>query len=159
MTTDQRGFERPELSGGNCDSGAYEVQSPVLAPIGGKSGAAGQLLSFTVSASDLDPGDTLVFSATNLPPGATFNSSTRTFSWTPGAAQVGNYPNVHFNVTDGFFSDAEDIAIAVTTPPPPGTGLGTGPGQTTPPPAKKKCKKHKKRSAAAAKKCKKKKQK
>ena len=156
VTTDQRGFARPEVSGGNCDSGAYEVQSPVLTSIGGKSVAAGQLLSFTVSAADLDPADTLVFSATNLPPGATFDPGTRTFAWTPGAAQVGNYPNVHFSVTDGFSSDAEDIGIAVTTPPPPAATTGSA---APAPPAKKKCKKHKKSSAAAAKKCKKKKKK
>ena len=80
-----------------------------------------------MSASDLDPGDTLVFSATNLPPGAMFNPGTRTFSWTPGAAQVGNYPNVHFSVTDGFSSDAEDIGIAVTTPPPTGASPAPAP--------------------------------
>ena len=100
MTTDQRGFARPEVSGGNCDSGAYEVQSPVLTPIGGKSVAAGQLLSFTVSAADLDPADTLVFSATNLPPWATFDPSNGRIIGTPAASDVGSYESVTITVAD-----------------------------------------------------------
>ena len=155
VTTDQRGFARPEVSGGNCDSGAYEVQPPVLTAIGDKTVQAGQLLTFTTPASDLDPGDTLTYSASNLPAGASFNPGTQTFSWTPTAAQVGTFPNVHFDVSDGFSSDAEDISITVTAAPPT-TSTGLGPTSPTPQATKKKCKK-KKHRAAAAKKCKKRK--
>ena len=42
----------------------------------------------------------MTFSADNLPPGAIFNSSTATFSWTPNYDQAGNYENVEFTVTD-----------------------------------------------------------
>jgi hypothetical protein len=85
-------------------------QAPVLNSIGNKSVNEGSLLSFTISATDAD-GDTLTYSASNLPSGAAFNTSTRTFSWTPNYAQAGSYPNVHFQVSDGSLTDSEDISI------------------------------------------------
>jgi hypothetical protein len=83
-------------------------QPPALGYIGDKMVEVGQLLQFTISASDPD-GDSLTYSASNLPPGATFESGTRVFSWT--SAQEGTYSNVHFEVTDGEFSDSENITI------------------------------------------------
>ena len=80
------------LSGGN--------QPPVLASIGNKSVNEGQALTFTVSATDPD-GDSLTYSASSLPSGATFTPATRTFAWTPASGQAGSYPNVHFQVSDG----------------------------------------------------------
>lgn len=91
---------------------------PVLDPIGDKTVSEGTLLEFTVSASDPD-GDPLTYSASNLPSGATFDTNTRVFSWTPTAGQAGVYPGVHFEVTDGDLTDSEDITITVTAPPPP----------------------------------------
>jgi len=94
-------------------------RSPILNAIGNKSVNEGQTLSFTVSGSDPD-GDSLTYSASNLPQGASFNAGTRTFSWTPTYQQAGTYPNVHFAVTDGSLSDSEDITITVnnvTGPP------------------------------------------
>jgi thermitase len=85
---------------------------PVLAPIGNKQVNEGVLLTFNISASDPD-GDNLTYSASNLPQGATFNPTTKTFSWTPNYQQAGVYPNVHFEVTDGALSDSEDITITV----------------------------------------------
>ena len=98
---------------------------PVLNPIGPKTVSEGDLLQFTVTASDPDiPTQTLIYSASNLPPGATFNPTTRVFSWTPSSGQAGVYPNVHFVVSDGYLTDSEDITITVTTekPPPPPVG-------------------------------------
>ena len=83
---------------------------PVLNAIGNKNVNEGATLAFTLSASDAD-GDTLTYSASNLPVGATFNSTTRTFSWTPGYSQAGVYANVHFQVSDGKMTDYEDITI------------------------------------------------
>jgi hypothetical protein len=85
-------------------------QPPVLNAIGDKSVDEGELLTFTISATDPD-GDSLTYSASNLPSGATFNSSTRTFSWTPDEAQT--YPNIHFEVSDGELTDSENITITV----------------------------------------------
>lgn len=88
-------------------------QAPVLNAIGNKTTAEGQQLSFAVSATDAD-GDTLTYSASNLPTGASFNAATHTFSWTPGFTQAGIYPGVHFEVTDGLDSATEEIQITVT---------------------------------------------
>ena len=73
---------------------------------------AGKTLTFSLLATDPD-NNLLVYSASNLPPGATFDPQTRTFSWTPGAAQVGVYPGIHFEVSDGELTDFEDITITV----------------------------------------------
>jgi hypothetical protein len=87
-------------------------QLPVLGPIGNKTVTEGQTLSFTISATDAD-GDPLVYSASNLPPGASFSPATQTFAWTPGFGQAGVYPGVHFEVTDNADTDSEDIQITV----------------------------------------------
>ena len=85
---------------------------PVLDPIGNKSVNENTLLTFTVNATDPD-GDNLTYSASNLPQGASFNTATRTFSWTPAYNQAGIYNNVHFEVSDGTATDSEDITITV----------------------------------------------
>ena len=93
---------------------------PILGSIGDKTVQAGTLLQFTVTASDPDlPAQTLTYSASNLPSGATFNPSTHVFSWTPTSGQAGVYSGVHFAVTDGALTDSEDITITVLAPPVP----------------------------------------
>ncbi|MFC2004924.1 putative Ig domain-containing protein [Chloroflexota bacterium] len=107
-----------------------QMQPPVLEAVGDQSVDEGQLLQFTIAASDAD-GDPLSYSASNLPAGASFNSTSRNFSWTPGFSQAGNYPDVHFEVTDGTLTDSENITISVrdvSTPPPPPTSGGGGGG-------------------------------
>jgi len=99
--------------------------APVLAPIGAKTVSEGALLQFTVTASDSDiPAQTLTYSASSLPLGATFNPGTHVFSWTPASGQAGVYYNLHFEVSDGDLKDSEDITITVTSgaPPPPAVG-------------------------------------
>lgn len=87
-------------------------QPPVLAAIGNKSVNAGSPLTFTVSATDPES-DALTFSATALPGGATFNASSRTFTWTPSASQGPANYSVTFGVSDGISQDSETIQIAV----------------------------------------------
>ena len=87
-------------------------QPPQLNLIGEKSVDEGQLLTFTILATDPD-GDPLSYSASNLPSGAAFDAETGTFSWTPRNDQAGTYSNVHFEVSDGEFTDAEDVTITV----------------------------------------------
>lgn len=84
--------------------------APVLSPIGTQTGEEGELLTFTISASDVD-NDPLTYTASNLPPGASFSG--QVFSWTPTAIQAGTYPGVRFTVSDGQASDAEDIALTI----------------------------------------------
>jgi hypothetical protein len=86
---------------------------PVLNFIGNRNINRDTLLSFTISATDPN-GDVLNYLVTNLPSGATFNTSTRIFSWTPSLNQVGTYTNVRFQVSDGKLIDFEDITIVVT---------------------------------------------
>lgn len=90
-------------------------RAPTLSLIGDKTVNEGQLLQFSLSATDPD-GNNLTYSATNLPPGATFDSQTHMFSWTPTFDQAGNYPNVEFTVTDDgspMMLAFEDITITV----------------------------------------------
>jgi len=87
---------------------------PVLNTIGSKSGQEGQILEFTVTASDPD-GDDLTYSAGNLPTGAAFDGATQTFTWAPDYGASGNY-SVTFTVTDDgtpIKSDSEEVTITV----------------------------------------------
>ena len=101
-------FEEWGSSGGNVN------HAPVLNPIGNKTVTAGNLLQFTISGSDPD-GDTLTYSASNLPSGASFNASTKTFTWTPLESDTGVYPNCYFQVSDGSLTDSENITITVVS--------------------------------------------
>lgn len=85
---------------------------PVLLGIGDKKIVEGQALTFTLSATD-NESDTLTYSASNLPAGATFNPTTKTFSWMPDFTRSGIYQNVHFEVSDGTLKDFENITITV----------------------------------------------
>jgi len=76
-----------------------DVNRPPDLTVDNKSVSEGALLSFTVSATDPD-GDALTYAAANLPAGASFSSSSRTFTWTPGTDQEGNY-SVLFTANDG----------------------------------------------------------
>lgn len=102
---------------------------PVLAPIGDQTVLEGETLSFTLSATDENEGETLTFSAANLPPGALFDPVTATFTWTPWYDQVGVYSGIEFTVTDDgtpIELDAEVISITVgnTNRPPVFSSVG-----------------------------------
>ena len=110
------GLPRTDATNTVPDLGAYEYRSgtptnwaPVLETPGSRTVAINGQLSFPVTATDMD-GDTLTYSATGLPSGATFSG--QTFSWTPTSDQVGTY-QVAFAVTDGQFSDSETVTITV----------------------------------------------
>jgi len=85
--------------------------APVLALIGAKSVDEEIALTFTASASDAD-GDSLAYSASNLPTGASFNTATHVFTWTPADGQAGTYV-VTFDVTDSYLTDSESVTITV----------------------------------------------
>ncbi len=97
---------------------------PVLGSIGSRSIDEWQNLAFRVSATDPDIDNVLTYSATILPIGATFNSATGAFSWTPNGTQAGPY-QVTFTVTDGHGGeDSETVTITVAdvTNQPPACG-------------------------------------
>jgi len=84
-------------------------RTPVLATIGNQSVWADDPLTFTIDATDPD-GDTVTYSAANLPSGATF--ATQTFDWTPSQGQMGSY-DVTFLASDGQLQDSEIVTITV----------------------------------------------
>ena len=86
--------------------------APILDPINNKMVNEGELLQFTVTASDPD-GDDLTYSAINLPLGATFDPETQVFRWTPYWESSGEYKNIVFRVSDGEDYDEEIIIIGV----------------------------------------------
>jgi len=87
-------------------------RAPILGSIGSRSVDEGSTLTFTISAVDPD-GDTLTYSAKNLPDDAVFDPATHTFSWMPDYDQSGSYPDVRFTVSDGELADQENITITV----------------------------------------------
>lgn len=69
-------------------------KAPVVSVPGSQSVMTGQTLSFTVSGSDPNAGQTLVFKASGLPSGATFSQTSPTqaqFNWTPTGTQTQTY--------------------------------------------------------------------
>ena len=105
--------------GGNTDSEDITITvinvnyAPVLSAIGNKTVAEGETLEYTLTATDIN-GDTLTYSATNLPTGASFDTSTHTFSWVPTYDQAGTYLNILFQVSDGSLTDSEEMTITVS---------------------------------------------
>jgi len=96
---------------------------------------AGNLLIFSVSATDPDADDTITLSATDLPPGASFDPDLGSFVWTPSNDQgPGVYRVTFIAVEPGVqgFSDTKTVTITVSQPAsssgqPTGAG-GLGPG-------------------------------
>ncbi len=79
-------------------------------------------------ASALDP-TTPVFSESNLPPGASFDSGTGIFSWRPFGDQAGEYSGTVFTATASNGSINETVDFSVTERVPSATGrvvLGDG---------------------------------
>ncbi|WP_232222017.1 putative Ig domain-containing protein [Methanococcoides burtonii] len=89
--------------------------APVLNSIGDKTVDEENALTFVTSASDAD-GDSLTYSATGLPVGASFDTASGAFSWTPSEGQEGTYA-IAFEVSDSYLTDSETISIAVKSHP------------------------------------------
>jgi len=95
--------------------GGAENNAPVLDPIGLQRVTEGELLEFTVTATDPNRHN-LTFSASNLPSGAMFDSETSVFSWATQLGDAGNYVGTQFRVTDDGeppMADSETILIVV----------------------------------------------
>ncbi len=91
-------------------------QPLILDEIGDKNVDEGVQLSFTVTASGLNPFLPLYLTVSDLPRGATFidnKDGTGTFDWTPDYSQAGTYPGVHFEAKNNDASKSEDITITV----------------------------------------------
>ena len=113
---------------GGSDSEVIEVTvaevnvAPMLASIGDKSVNELDELTFTATATDDDTigetADTLAFSLTGtVPTGATINSNTGAFSWTPSESQDGSN-TITIQVRDGVgATDSESITVTVAEVP------------------------------------------
>lgn len=92
-------------------------RAPVMAAIGNKTVAEGQLLEFTVSATDPD-GTVPSISAQGVPSGAQFvnhGNGSGTFTWTPGYDAAASSPyTVTFVASDGLLTDSKSSTITVT---------------------------------------------
>ena len=88
---------------------------PVLEPVPPQTIPEGQLLTFKLNGHDPDKEDqnALSYAAYHLPPGATFNPQTATFSWKPTYDQSGVYKNILFVFTAGALSDSITVDITV----------------------------------------------
>ena len=92
----------------------------------------GQSYSFTPAASD-SYNRSLVFAISNLPPWASFNTSSGQLSGTPSAGSVGTYPNIVIAVSDGLKTATlaafavQVLAVPASAPQPPPTISGTPP--------------------------------
>lgn len=107
-------------------------QPPVWEYMPNKAVFTNQLLQFTVYAGDID-GDTIIYSAFNLPSGAVFNPQTRMFSWTPTSGQTGTY-TVVFRAYDGVNTIDNNVQIIVTSPNPVPSYSPPAPPAPVPPP-------------------------
>ncbi|MCX5825094.1 MAG: putative Ig domain-containing protein [Deltaproteobacteria bacterium] len=93
---------------------------PVFTPVGSIQAIEGQLVQFTVQATDPD-GDSISYCTEQLPPGASFDSATRIFSWTPDFTQAGTYTIVFFASDNGSpesKTGRTEVVISVSVPPP-----------------------------------------
>jgi Ca2+-binding RTX toxin-like protein len=87
---------------------------PVLNPIGDQSVEELSDLTFTATATDADlPADTLTFYLMAAPAGASIDSESGEFTWTPTEAQGPGEYTFGVIVSDGLMSDDETITVTV----------------------------------------------
>jgi hypothetical protein len=94
---------------------------PALASIANKFVTLGQTLSFTANATDAEaPPQTLSFSLTTFPAGASINTGSGLFTWTPAPGQSPSTNAVTVRVADNgspSLSDSKSFTIFVVSPP------------------------------------------
>ena len=88
--------------------------TPVLAVIPPQTVNEGNLLTFTASATDADlPANTLTYSLVGAPVGASINSVTGVFTWTPAAVQGQGSFNFTVRVSDGTLTHDQPVSVTV----------------------------------------------
>jgi hypothetical protein len=95
-------------------------QAPNMLPVSDKFVILGETLSFTINASDPDAGQTLTFSGTGLPIGASVGSSSGLFQWTPASNQAPSTNSVSVTATDNDtppLSASRNFTIYISLPP------------------------------------------
>ncbi len=91
--------------GGSGDGGTPVNTAPTISGTPSINVTAGTTYSFTPTANDVD-GDNLIFSITNTPSWASFNTSTGTLSGTPSSGDEGSFSGITITVSDGTASDS-----------------------------------------------------
>jgi len=99
---------------------------PALALPGNQTVNSGSWINFTVTATSSNPARTVALSASQIPVGAIFDSSTGVFSWRPGASQTGHYTIDFIATDDGTppMSSTSPMGIQVNQVAPGGSGGG-----------------------------------
>jgi PKD repeat protein len=102
---------------------------PTLTVQGDQTIVVGQQLTFIVNATDPDPQDLVIVVARGLPSGATFDSDTHRFNWTPKANQLGTFGVMIVAADNGSppMSSAQPVTIHVE---PAATNGGSGSGSS-----------------------------
>jgi Ca2+-binding RTX toxin-like protein len=104
----------------------------VAAPIADQNARDAVAFSFTVPAgtfADVDTGDTLTYAAGPLPAWLSFDAATRTFTGTPGSANIG-VTSVEVRATDGAGATVSDVFNIAVAPAPDRTITGTAGNDT-----------------------------
>jgi len=99
---------------------------PALALPSNKTATSESWINFTVTATSSDPTRIVTLSTSQLPLGATFDSSSGVFSWKPSASQTGYY-TITFIATDDStppMSGTSPMGIQVNQAAPGGSGGG-----------------------------------
>lgn len=99
----------PDIGAFESDSGSTQNHTPVFDTLDDVSTSEGTPVQFAVSATDAD-GDTISYSATNLPTGATFSGNQ--FHWIPASGQAGTY-SVNFYAADQSSQTSTQLTITV----------------------------------------------
>jgi hypothetical protein len=86
---------------------------PEFAPVGPQEVSEGELLEFTVAATDPD-NDAIVYSTGDLPEGAVFDPNTRIFSWQPDHTMEGVYTVVFYATDDGIPNLIGQLEVLIT---------------------------------------------
>lgn len=104
----------------NIVGGGGENRQPQISPIGDKYVIRGQTLQFNVTATDPDAGQTLTYSLTGQPLGATIGSSSGLFQWTPAPDYPPGMTTVTVHVADNGtppLNNSRGFAIYLSLPP------------------------------------------
>jgi len=92
----------------------HTIKHSVMKVQGPQTIQPGQTVSFIVSATGSDPADIITLTASGLPSGATFDSSTGVFTWTPTHSQEGTHTVTFTAAHNGTpLSDYEFVTITV----------------------------------------------
>jgi RHS repeat-associated protein len=97
----------------------FNVDRPPTLKVSNRTSTIGSEIKFTLEGKDPDLNTSLIYSANNLPLGATLNALTGEFIWLPMPGQLGTYP-IDFQVSDGEMTATSQSIIRIAnnlTPP------------------------------------------